>query len=765
MIVSINWINEFVNINNIDTKDILIALNNLGLEVDSDTTINIPDNVVVGYVASCEKVDGSDKLNACLVDVGDSENLEIICGANNVKSGMYVAVAKIGATLNNGMFIEKRKLKDRFSYGMICSLGELGISSSTSLSDGILSLDGLEDIEKGRNLNTYKSFNDCIIDIELTANRGDCLNVIGVAREIANYFNLDLDLNFKDISTKNPNFTLEIKDSSKDIDYIYSIVGFNDKSFSFQKELYLSFVNISYINQADAFRIFIEHSTGANCSIYNIDENEINQLSLKNIDNYDSLLINDKRISQVSIFKDEKLKNSEYYLLELSYFDPKIANQKVFDYKSSTSDDIFYKTSRGSNPDLKLSERFLHSINECEILSNTKEKITPKDDITITISHKYIEDAIGNDVKKSRCINILESLEFIVHEKNDDMILTPPNFRHDILFKQDVVEEILRVVGIDNITPKPLRILEQRGVREGYIIHHNRKRLRLNSKIAGFSEHISFLFTNKTTLQDYGMDTISENEDLLNPMNAELNTIKSSNIISLLDSVVLNSKNQFNKIALFEISAVFDKNRKQKEFLSFIYSGLKTNANIKNPKAKMIDFYDFCDMINDVIGDISIEPLDSDSSNKSIIHPYQCGAIIKNNKKIGVVYKISPSLSKKLKIQDTFFAEIDTSLLFNPHINYENISKFPIVYRDLSVLCPKDMMFFKIKKHIEELKIDNLIKFYPYDLFELEGNENSLSIRFELQSNEKTLDENDIEEIVMKNIFKSLQEKLGLELR
>ena len=197
MIVTRNWLQEWIDISQINSEKLAKILNEIGLEVDSYSEIRLPQKVVIGYVKSKRAHENSDKLNICEVDVG-SEILQIVCGAKNVETGQYVAVSLIGATLPNGIKIKPAKLRGVDSFGMICSATELGLPK---LNDGIMVLDNsLGDIVIGRELCKYPLLNDDIIEIGLTPNRGDCLSIYGVARDLSAA--LDISLNLFHIAIK-----------------------------------------------------------------------------------------------------------------------------------------------------------------------------------------------------------------------------------------------------------------------------------------------------------------------------------------------------------------------------------------------------------------------------------------------------------------------------------------------------------------------------------------------------------------------------------
>jgi phenylalanyl-tRNA synthetase beta chain len=189
MIVTKNWLNEWIDLSGIDATQLCKTLNAIGLEVDRHDKISVVHGVVVGFVKQCEKHPDADKLNVCQVDIGNSVK-QIVCGASNVREGIYVAVATVGTKLPNGLEIKEAVLRGVDSHGMICSSSEIGLPA---MGEGIMILDkSIGELTCGKNLGEYDDFNDDVIEIELTANRGDCLSIHGVARDLSAALNKEL---------------------------------------------------------------------------------------------------------------------------------------------------------------------------------------------------------------------------------------------------------------------------------------------------------------------------------------------------------------------------------------------------------------------------------------------------------------------------------------------------------------------------------------------------------------------------------------------
>ena len=258
MILTRTWLNEWINLKGITSKDICSTLNAIGLEVDSLDEIRVPKNIVVGKVLTCKKHPDADKLNVCEVDLGN-ETKQIVCGAKNVKAGLHVVVSKVGAILPNGMEIKEAKLRGLDSSGMICSSEELGLPA---MGDGIMVLDdSIGELILGKEFSEYALVNDDIIEIELTANRGDCLSIHGVARDLSVPYDLDL----KEFSSEDDDNQLGIgrvlnvsANEKVDASLIYRVYDKEEIRSSFLMDLRLA---IADIYKPTALERVVEYAT------------------------------------------------------------------------------------------------------------------------------------------------------------------------------------------------------------------------------------------------------------------------------------------------------------------------------------------------------------------------------------------------------------------------------------------------------------------------------------------------------------------------
>jgi phenylalanyl-tRNA synthetase beta chain len=747
MIVTRRWLEEFINLNGISTEEIIETLNRIGIEVEGYKKIEISENVVIGEVIECEKHPNADRLNVCKVDVGD-EVLQIVCGAKNVSVAQYVVVSKVGACLPD-ITIKKAKLRGIESNGMICAAREIGLPD---FHDGIMILDNsLGELKIGEYAGKY--LNDEIIELGITANRGDCLSIYGIARELAAAFNKNLifdEVSYEEIPEGIGRIVkfnkTEIKHSS------HLIRAFQGNPQSNLKIKYrLALCEIEAKNELEELLKYSMHATGVLLVASPVNG------SFEEKDGIDILKTN-VGIYKVGIKNDIKLENPVQFIIDANYILPDYVSEIVYRNKLKT-DEYFYRASRGSEPNLKMGIEYFVKESKLKVYSSQIEFINEIPSRILNVSFSNICEIIGEKIDEEEVVEILKRLEFIVEVIGEDIFrVKVPPFRNDIKNIQDVAEEVLRIYGIDKIDSKPL-IFEERD-RTNEVI----KRLdfineiKLKAVANGFYEAIHFIFDDRERLQKYGFEVLKEELDLANPIVSELSTLRSTLLLQLLDDIKRNRSNGYKNINLFSIGSVYNKNREEFTKVAFVISGNKEFENVKNQgKPKKVEFKDLVDKLAQIIGEFKL----IENDFHPIAHPYQNAKIIKDDVEIGVVAKLHPKVQKEFEIDETIFAEIDFSKIKLIKKEAKEINKFPKVNRDLSIVIDKETSYRDIFELINGLKIVELIDFYPIDIYDL-GENNSLTIRFVIQGN-KTLTDEEINDIMQK-ILHVLEEK-GFRLR
>ncbi|MFK5937872.1 MAG: phenylalanine--tRNA ligase subunit beta [Sulfurimonas sp.] len=778
MIVTKSWLNEWIDLNGLSTDEIAKTFNSIGLEVDRVEEYRVPSKIVFGKVLECVKHPDADKLNICQVDIGSSTR-QIVCGASNVRTGLDVIVATIGATMPSGMKIKPVKLRGVDSEGMICSASEIGLED---IGKGILELDdSIGAFELGQEVSENVILNDDLIELELTANRGDCLSIRGVARDLSAAFNRPIkEYDYVDNDEKRGiGRILSIshdKDVDVDVSLCYKALDLKELQVPLIVKLRLAQINESRDAELESILLYITHASGVILRAYPHEffckENEtMGKVELCEDENGYACVRGQERASTIGVIQDDISKVSEdkgTVLLEASYIPPDIISRKMADNKME-SGPMFYKTSRGSEPELSggLSYciEFIESNSSSSTFSgNIKLSNTSKDKI-ISVTKCEIDEIIGANIDKQVVSKILKNLGFNISKStSENFIISVPQFRHDIEHKQDIIEEIVRMVGIDNIPSKPFILTEDNRLKDDYFSYKKRSIFRHRAAQSGFFESVHFVFDEKKVLNSYGFETTKEELELLNPIVQTLDTLRPTLLTGLLKAASNNMKNGYSSVRLFEIGSVFSPKREESFKMSMLFSGEVESQNLSNAgKPKKVDFAFFTQKISDIIGAVELKEY---KTTHSLSHLYQSAQVLIDGEVVGELFRVHPSVEKEYDLEETFLCELDFDKIPYALKIATPSSKYQASFRDLSIIMPKSMSYDKVKSVIERNATDELIRFYPVDKYSDEslGDEMSLSLRFVLQSQDKTLDEDDIV-TTMGAILNSLNDELGVGLR
>ena len=387
-------------------------------------------------------------------------------------------------------------------------------------------------------------------------------------------------------------------------------------------------------------------------------------------------------------------------------------------------------------------------------------------ELNLDVSIDKVCSIIGEKIEKAKIEKILNDLGFGVKDGNAGVLsVQVPLFRHDIKNVADITEEIVRIIGIDNIQSKPLCTEEANRVNKTSIDLVKKNRLRAKAVENSFFETLTYVFTNKDTLKKYNLPTVKDELDILNPIVKELDTYRTTILMNLIEAVSNNFKQGFKRVAFFEIGTIFNENREESKKISFIFSGDVEFENFLNGgKPRVIDFFDFSKKVLNTIGSFELETMEK--INNDLIHPYQNAKVLINGKDAGFISKLHPNVANDYDLPDTFIAEIDFESITNDLVKANEYSKFQASKRDLSLVVPKDMEYSRIKAAINSLNDEKIKEFNLVDIYSDEklGDNESLTIRFVLQSFDKTLEEEDITS-TMDKILDTLDKKLNIGMR
>jgi phenylalanyl-tRNA synthetase beta chain len=779
MIVTRSWLNEWIDLDGISTEEIAKTFNSIGLEVDRVEEFDIPKKVVFGKVLECEKHPDADKLNVCKVDLGTATR-QIVCGAKNVRAGLTVVVATIGAELPGGMVIKPVKLRGVDSEGMICSPGEIGLHS---FCDGIMEVDeSLGDITLGKEVCENPYFNDALIEIELTANRGDCLSIRGVARDLSAAFDRPL----KDYSvTDNDDMRgigrilSLVHDKDLDVNLRYKALELDTLSLPFLVKMRLAQIEENRESDVESIMLYATHATGvimrAYCHDFFVSDKDEKMAKVhlsEDEKGFASIISDDDKVaSTVGIIqkKESKVISSKgLILIEASYIPPDIISKKM-DENKVESGPMFYKTSRGSEPELEAGLSFcidlIESYSNSSTFGGTIELINSVKEKIITVSKQEIDEIIGADIDKIVITKILKNLGFnTTKSTTENFVISVPQYRHDIVNKQDIIEEIVRMVGIDNIPAKPFVLTESNRLEDNYFEYKKRSYYRQRAAQSGFFESVHFVFDEKKVLNSYGFETTKEELELLNPIVQTLDTLRPTLLTGLLKAASQNKKNGYDSVRLFELGSVFSPTREESLKMGFLFSGAKEEESLLNGgKPSAVDFGTFVQKISDIIGDIELRKYETDHK---LSHPYQCAEVFADGVRVGELFKVHPEVEGEYDLEETYMCELDFNELAYKLKIAQKSSKYQASFRDLSLLVPNDVSYEQIKTIITSNSTKELVRFYPVDKYSDEslGENTSLSLRFVLQSDEKTLEEEDITN-AMESVLTALKDELEIGLR
>ncbi|MGE4461633.1 MAG: phenylalanine--tRNA ligase subunit beta [Arcobacter sp.] len=773
MIITKSWLEEFIDISKISSDEICKTLNSIGLEVDSVENFSVAEKVVVGKVLEKVKHPDADKLNICQVDLGD-RTVQIVCGAKNVDVDQFVPVATVGCDLGNNFIIKEAKLRGVESNGMICSSTELNLPK---INDGILVLDNsIGELILGKELKEYSKLNDSVIEIGLTANRGDCLSIYGIARELSAYYNIplleiDKQINYNELGIGQV-FEIEC-DSNIDSSLSFKAVDFSNFKLNLLYKFRTAIIGkYQDNNEIKNVLTYVTHSTGVILNAYSkektLKNNNLSILNIKKDEKGFDTVYGIESLSKICVEHNDIDQNDTDFIIEASYVNPELISKKVFENKVKTGE-VYYKASRGSEPNIDFGIDYLSSLiskSGALIYRGSETFIEDKEKLTLDVSIKKVNSIIGQEISKIDIEKILVSLGFEVKDTIDNILVVKvPYYRHDIKNIADITEEIVRIIGIDNIISKPLQIDEVNRVNKTSNDLIKKNKLRFKAIENGFFETLTYVFSSKENLEKYKFKTVRDELDLINPIVKELNTFRTTILLNLVEACANNFKIGARSTAFFEIGTVFDENRQESKKISFIQTGSAELEDFSNAgKPKNIDFFSFAKKILNTIGKFDLEAMIS--IDNSFIHPYQNANVLIDGKVVGFISKLHPSVCEDYDLSDTFIAEIDFEAIKNDIIKTTSYSKFQSSKKDLSIITPKSLEYKEIKKVIDSLNDKNIKQFNLIDIYNDEklGENESLTIRFVLQNDEKTMEEEDIT-TTMNSILKVLNEKLSIGLR
>ena len=789
MKLSTNFLKEYVNIDNdLDVKQLAEDMTRVGNEYDSAEKLINATNLIIGEVVECENHPDSDHLHVCKVNIG-TDTLDIVCGAPNVRKGLKVIVAQVGAELPGDFKIKKGVIRGQVSNGMLCALYEIGIDKkflSEADKNGIAELP--ENAPVGGDPIKFLGLDDNVIDFELTANRGDLLSILGMAYEVSSIYDKEVTLPnlshgevgediSKEFETKveTGNCTVFLTRKVKDVKI--------QESPEFIKNRLIA-SGIRPINNVVDISNYVMLELGQPLHFYDADNlgNKIvvrmanDGEKLITLDNQERTLTKDdivitdgkKAVGLAGVMgglNTEVEETTKNVIIESAIFDHVKVRKTSNKILRSEASNRFEK---GLDP----ARTYMAIERACRLLEKyangkvskgmLKYDVTDNKEKDIEIEYQFINDVLGTNISNEDIIDTFRRLKFETKPNEKSVIVTVPTRRIDIEIKEDLVEEVGRIYGVNNIKGKLPVVPMKMGSCDKTM-----RKIRHKMCDLGLNETLSYILINDKDVKKFTVDEFEELR-LLDPITEDRNTLRYSIIPSLYKIYEYNKARENKDVCLFEIGKGFWKKNEEygeNKKICVLMSGKYYNKIGYN---KQIDFYDIKGVTEELLDYLGYNGRYSFVMPKQMpneFHPGQTAEISVNNDIVGIIGRIHPEIEK----EDVFVMEINLDKLLAKRVGkmkFKEISKFPVIKKDLSILVDKNKTSQEIATKIKKKAGKLLIDINVFDLYEGKNiNENKKSLAYSLTfgDNNRTLNDEEISSIMDKIIIEL--EKDGMELR
>ena len=797
-----SWLREWVN-PAISSDELAHQITMAGLEVDAvDPVAGEFTGVLIGEVVECGPHPDADKLQVTKINLGpdfnDGELVDIVCGAKNCRLGLKVAVATVGAVLPGNFKIKKAKLRGVPSHGMLCSESEIGLAESA---DGIMEL--AQDAPLGTCVREYLDLDDVTIDVDLTANRGDCLGLKGLAREVGVLNSLSVtepvitpvaptvddtrDITISagqacprylgrvikniNVNAQTPLWMVEKlrRCGTRSIDPVVDVTNYvlleqGHPMHAFDLAKLDAGINVRYANEGEKLVL--------------LDENEVTltpETLVIASDNAET----GQALAMAGIFgglHSGVQADTKDIFLESAFFAPLAILGKARKYGLHT--DSSHRYERGIDPQLQRDamERATQLLLEIvggeagPVVEAVHQEHLPQAK-TVTLRREKLDGRIGHHINDDNVNEILTRLGFEVSFIENTWTVTVPAYRFDISIEVDLIEEVARIFGYNNIpNVSPKATLAMREQKEAILPLTQMRQTLVNR---GFQEAITYSFV------DPKIQRLIHPEQavmtLPHPISSEMSEMRVSLWTGLLQSVVYNQNRQQTRVRLFETGLRFipdesaENGVRQEALLSGVISGARQDEHWSMEKAAA-DFYDIKADVEALLSlTANAASFEFSSAEISALHPGQTAAIHNNGRLVGYVGSLHPELERKLGLNgrtlifELLLSEISTRKL--PEAS--DISRFPSNRRDIAVVVEEQVDAKKVLQLIEKVGGNFLIDLNLFDVYQGNGIEpgfKSLAIAMTLQDQEKTLEEKDITDVVNR-VVDTLKDELNASLR
>ncbi|MBZ5750210.1 phenylalanine--tRNA ligase subunit beta [Metabacillus rhizolycopersici] len=803
MFVSYKWLAEYVDLSGVTPDELAEKITRSGIEVEGVDVLNEGmKGVVIGHVVEKEPHPDADKLNKCQVDLGNDEIVQIICGAKNVDKGQKVAVATVGAVLPGNFKIKKAKLRGEVSHGMICSLQELGFEAklvAKEYSEGIFVFPS--DAEVGADALQQLNLDDAVLELGLTPNRADALSMLGVAHEVAAILNRDVkypEISYVSTAEKASD-AVKIKVEASEDNPLYVAKVIKNVTIApsplwMQSRLMAAGIR-PHNNVVDITNyVLIEYGQPLHSFDYDrFGSREIlvrranDGEKIKTLDDQERTLTTDhlvitngtEPVALAGVMggaNSEVQSDTKTVLLESALFNGQRIRTASKDHGLRSEASARYE--KGVDPKRvhAAAERAAQLISLYaggEVLEGSVEvqSATFEPAVVKTTVNK-INRVLGMDISAEEIKAIFERLGFGVETDNSVITVTVPTRRGDITIEEDLVEEVARLYGYDNI-PTTLPVGQ---AIPGKLTDYQEKRRKVRRYLegSGLYQAITYSLTSEGKAAKYALEA-SELTKLALPMSEERSVLRLSLLPHLLDALKYNLARQMDQVALYEIGSVFlsegkDQQPLEKERLSAAVTGLWHSHSWQAEK-KPVDFYVVKGIVDGLVDLLGLtNQIQYKQANRAGMHPGRTAELFLGDKLIGFIGQVHPTAQKELDLTETYVFELSLVDLLTATVEetrFEIIPRFPSISRDIALVVDKNVVVGDIEQIITEAGGKLLKDVSVFDLYEgdrLEEGKKSVAFSLRYFDPERTLTDEEVTKTHEK-VLNAVEEKLGATLR
>jgi phenylalanyl-tRNA synthetase beta chain len=791
MKLSESWLREWVN-PPIDCAALCEQLTMAGLEIESVQAAAAEfSQVVVGHIISVVKHTDSDRLHVCEVDIGTTNTVSIVCGANNVKPNMKVPVALVNAKLPNNIHITLSKIRGIASYGMLCSARELGLAEE---SEGLLVLPQYAPL--GKDLREYLQLSDTILELSITPNRGDCLSIRGLAKEVSALTGSTVVAPTwqQAKATLAASLPIQIQAKAECPRYVGRVIREVKAHVAtpiwLREKLRRS--GLRSINPIVDVMNYVMLELGQPMHAFDLSKiaggvivrvaKDDEKITL--LDNSEATLTagtliiadNNKPLAIAGVMgglDSAVTLQTQDIFLESAFFHAATIASATRQYHVHS--DSSYRFERGIDPTIQAMaiERATQLILQIvggqagPLIEVTCQDHLPKT-ASIMLGSARLAKIIGCDIPAATIEKILLGLDFTFDKQNSGWLVTIPTRRSDVRIEEDLIEEVARIYGYNHIpTSYPIAELKVIPCPEHKI---TAKALRHALCDLGYQEVVTYSFVDKKIQQLFSPEQIAL--PLLNPITAEMDVMRTSLWPGLVNTLIYNQNRQQSRIRLFEMGLRFivkDKDLLQQNMLSGLISGTHLPEQW-GVVAKQVDFYDMKgDLENLFKLTLHTQQFNFKPGKNPALHPGQTADIYRSNQKIGVIGALHPHLLQELKIDGkVFLFELEMEKLELARLpRYDPLSKYPEIRRDIALLLDQAIPSEDIRCTIKEVAGDLLQKVNIFDVYQGKGitpGFKSIALALTLQHASRTLVDDEVATL-MERVVNTLKERFNAELR